>query len=190
MNFFRTLGKHTFNKLSSHYFLHACLSLFYTFFRRVLLERNRHAYLYLCKKWGFVSRDFQGTLLATKKIIWINACSGGEIIQIISLITMMRAHLPLFQIVLFTESADVYEYANNSGLFDIVSYSPWDLKWPVRKVLKALRPTLVMAVDFTNQPILFREAQKLKIKTVLLSAMMRNEFDKVPGLQRSFRFQY
>ena len=170
-------------------FLYALKAYFYlpiTFIRRVVFGKDPHLKSYFWNKWGYVNKQAS----PAKPLIWIHLCSGGEIIQGLSLIKKIRKNYPSTKIFISTDSADVYHFAKNLKILDDVFYAPWDLKGPVRRALKRMNPKILMAIEFTRQPVLFKEAQRLKIKTILLSGRLAATADQDRTLSRALNLNY
>ncbi|MBI4041281.1 MAG: hypothetical protein HY390_05390 [Deltaproteobacteria bacterium] len=170
------------------YVAHAYAYLPITFLKRVVLGRDSQLKQYFFDKWGLI-HPFPKS--SKQKIhIWFNTCSGGEIIQVMDLCEHLAMKIPNVLFFLSTESEDVFRFAKQSGVFCFVFYSPWDLKSATKRAIQRIQPDLLVAIDFTTLPTLFYQAQKKGVKTLLLSAMMRNRFDEVPGVRRAMAKKY
>jgi 3-deoxy-D-manno-octulosonic-acid transferase len=159
-----------------------------TFTRRVLLGKDPMQRRYFFDKWGFLPKEARPLL--AQKAIWIDVASGGEVLQIVTFCRLLKEAWPNTPIFVSTESSDAFQFAQSIDVFAFVFYTPWDLKGVARRVLGQLRPAVLIAIELTRMPILFREAQRRGIKTVLLSALMDETFQRHTNMRRAFRHRY
>ena len=160
-----------------------------TFIKRILFGSDLIAKQYFWNKWGYIDQNIVSRY-RDKKIVWIDVSSGGEVIQIITLCKLIKAHFPEMSIFLSTESKDAYFLAKSLETIDFVFFSPWDLKGPVKRTLKKINPIILVAVEFTELAILFREAKKRGVKTLLISGYMSDHFLTVQQIQRALALKY
>ncbi|MBM3253425.1 MAG: hypothetical protein FJZ16_04160 [Candidatus Omnitrophica bacterium] len=150
----------------------------FTFVKRVLFCNNKHDYnrVLFFNRWGFIPQKLVEKV-SGKKTIWIDALSGGEVTQIVTFCKLLKESLPGLNIILSTNNDYSMKFAkrNIEGL-DYVFDSPWDLKWVVKRVLKKIKPQLVIFVEGAYLPILVKQARRMNIKTILVSALMRDKW--------------
>ncbi len=150
----------------------------FTFVRRVLFCKNGNDYnrtLFL-NRWGFIPRELVKKVYG-KKTIWIDALSGGEITQIVTFCKLLKEKLPDCYVILSTNNDYSMKFAKKhlrdlEYIFD----SPWDIRWVVKRVLKKINPQVVIFVEGAYLPVLARQAHRMNIKTVLVSALMRKKW--------------
>ena len=94
--------------------------------------------------------------------IWLHAVSVGEVISAIPLLGELRRQYPNAPLFVSTATvagraiAEEKLAARVDGLF----YAPIDYAWCVRRVLRKLRPTLVVVMETEIWPNLWREARR------------------------------
>lgn len=172
------------------YNLKCCLFLPITFIRRVIFGRNQLCKRFFWEKWGFLPKELI-RLTAQRKSIWIITNSGGELNQAITFFKKIKQCFSDYNLFVSTESYDTYEYAKKLQGVDFVFFPPWDMPFTCRRVLKKLKPRVVMFVEHCYFPILAQEAKKLKIKTLMLSGLISPQLLKGYFLmQRSFGLEF
>lgn len=155
-----------------------------TFLRRVVLRRDDYWRQYFWSRWGYVP---QGVLDAVRgrPVVWIDAISGGEVTQSVTFCRLLHEALPDYRLVLSTNNRYSHEFASSTLAVDGVIDSPWDLHGPVRRALAAVAPAAVVAVENLTSPILFREARRRGVTTVLVSGLMSKNFHRHKMMQRT-----
>ena len=130
--------------------------LFYFLFRAV---RNRAYLATLSQRLGFLPRSFTQT---TAGALWLHAVSVGEILGTVELLRAVRAGLPRAPLFVSTSTLAGYATAQVklAGLAAGVFYAPLDYAFAVRRVLRALRPSVVVVAETEIWPNLFREARR------------------------------
>ena len=130
--------------------------LAYVAFRCV---KNR-AYLgTLAERFGFLP-DAIGT--GAPGAVWVHAVSVGEVISSVALVAGLRAMLPGTKVFVSLSTLAGRELARQrlTGLADGVFFAPFDFAWPVRRVLRRLRPALLIVMETEIWPNLWREAKR------------------------------
>lgn len=150
----------------------------FTFLRRVLFSKNGDDYnkILFFNRWGFVSNGLVEKVSA-KKTVWIDALSGGEITQIVTFCKLLKDNLSDYNIILSTNNEYSMKFAKKYlKEIDYIFDSPWDIRWVAKRLLKKIKPSLVIFVEGAYLPILVQEARKMKIKTMLVSGLMREKW--------------
>jgi tetraacyldisaccharide 4'-kinase len=134
--------------------------LFYLMARGI---RDRHYFPTLPQRFGELPALWQKTAPGA---IWLHAVSVGEVLGAIPLIEEFRKRSPASPIYLSTTTLagrSIAEQRLQGGAcgVDGVFYAPLDLVWAVRRVLRHLRPSLVVVVETEIWPNLFREVNRL-----------------------------
>ena len=102
------------------------------------------------------------------RIIWIHAVSVGEVIASKPLISLINKQLPDYEVVLSTVTKTGREMAEKLGdklLYKF--YSPFDFPFTIKKVLKRIKPSLIILAETEFWPNLLRYAKHLNIPVVL-----------------------
>lgn len=103
-----------------------------------------------------------------KHIIWIHAVSVGEVIASKPLISLINRELPDYEIVLSTVTKTGREMAEKlkekpSHIF----YFPFDFPFVVKRVLRKIRPSLIVLTETELWPNLLRYSEHFSIPVVL-----------------------
>jgi 3-deoxy-D-manno-octulosonic-acid transferase len=161
----------------------AYLHLPKTFLHRVLLGRDPYWRQFFWSRWGVLPEEVVAGCRA-QKVVWIDALSGGEVMQSFSFCKHLRRLLPDHVLVLSCNSYDAIKAARNISGIDHLIDTPWDIAWVARRVLTQIRPAAVVCVQTPGHPIFLREARKLKIPTAIVSAFMSADWPEHPTMAR------
>ena len=103
--------------------------------------------------------------------IWLHAVSVGEVLAAIPLLTELRRTLPRAPLYLSTTTLAGYDAAQQSlaSLTDGVFFAPLDYVWAVRRVLRRLRPSVLVVLETEIWPNMFREARRTGAGLVLVN---------------------
>jgi 3-deoxy-D-manno-octulosonic-acid transferase len=122
--------------------------------------------------------------------IWFHAVSVGEVLSIVELLRRLRAERPSVQLFVSTTTLTGRATAEQklAGLADGIFYAPLDYRSVVRRVLRRLRPSLVVVVETEIWPNLYREAKRAGAALVVVNGRMSDR--ALPRYQRwSWFFQ-
>jgi len=103
--------------------------------------------------------------------IWFHAVSVGEVLSAVELIRRIRAaqpHAEIFVSVATLAGRDAGEQ-RLAGLANGVFYAPLDFRSVVRRVLRRLRPALVVVLETEIWPNLFREAKRAGASLIVVN---------------------
>jgi 3-deoxy-D-manno-octulosonic-acid transferase len=131
--------------------------LFYLLVRGL---RNPKYFSTLAERCGKLVPSWHQTISAS---IWFHAVSVGEVLAAIPLIEEVRRNSPRTPIFVSTTTLAGRETAAKrlTGLAEGVFFAPFDFVWCVRRVLRHLRPTVVVVLETEIWPNLFRESKRL-----------------------------
>ena len=120
--------------------------------------RRRAYFGSLTQRCGFLPASFRQTVPGA---IWLHAVSVGEAIAAVELVRQLRLRLPRSPVFVSVSTLAGYETATQK-LRDLASvlYAPLDYVFAVRRVLRALRPSLVIVMETEIWPNLFRETKR------------------------------
>jgi tetraacyldisaccharide 4'-kinase len=150
-------------KIKGIYFLYRLLQilalpvvLFYFFWRGL---KNRGYWRSLAQRLGFLPRSFKQT---GPGAIWLHAVSVGEVLSSLEFLSRLREQCPRSPIFVSTTTLAGRATAGGKlrGLVDGVFYAPVDYAGPVRRVLRTLRPSVVIVAETEIWPNLFREVKR------------------------------
>jgi tetraacyldisaccharide 4'-kinase len=117
--------------------------------------------------------------------IWFHAVSVGEVLAAIPLIEEIRTRTPATPIFVSTTTLAGRAMAGKrlADLADGVFFAPLDFVWAVRRVLRRLRPTVIVILETEIWPNLFREAKRLGCGLAIVNGRIS---DRALGRYRRF----
>ncbi|HWQ56850.1 MAG TPA: tetraacyldisaccharide 4'-kinase [Bryobacteraceae bacterium] len=121
--------------------------------------RNTAYFRSLVERLGFLPRSFTQT---TPGALWLHAVSVGEVLTSIQLIRRLRRELPRSPVFVSVSTLAGHAMARQKldGVAAGVFYAPLDYVFAVRRVLRALRPSVVVVLETEIWPNLFREVKR------------------------------
>jgi 3-deoxy-D-manno-octulosonic-acid transferase len=122
----------------------------------------------LGQRFGFLPASFKQT---SPGAIWLHAVSVGEVISLVELVRQLRRELPDAPLFVSTSTlAGKAAAAEKLGALAAgVFYAPVDYVFVVRRVLRALRPSVVVIAETEIWPHLFREAKRTGAGLVIVN---------------------
>ncbi len=127
------------------------------FIARLLVQREYWSHF--GERLGLLPRSFTRT---NARSIWLHAVSVGEVLSAVPLIDKLRDRYPMAPIYLSTSTvagrraAERYLDSPLAGIF----YSPIDYASCVRRVLKVIRPALLVVLETEIWPNLYAETKR------------------------------
>ncbi len=136
-----------------------------------LLLRGLKDRRYLKSLWqrlGFLPRSYRQTGHAA---IWLHAVSVGEVLAAVTLVRQLRARLPEAPLFISASTLAGKAAAEDKlgALVDGVFYAPIDYCFAVRRVLRTLRPRVVVVLETEIWPNLYREAKRAGCGLVIVN---------------------
>jgi 3-deoxy-D-manno-octulosonic-acid transferase len=130
--------------------------LFYFALRSARNAQYRQSIL---ERAGFLPAHFVQTVPGC---IWLHAVSVGEIIASLELIRALRREFPLVPVYVSAGTTAGYAMATEklASLATGVFYAPVDYVSAVRRVLRTVRPSVLVVLETEIWPNLFREARR------------------------------
>jgi 3-deoxy-D-manno-octulosonic-acid transferase len=107
--------------------------------------------------------------------VWVHAVSVGEVKAARPLVRALRAHDPGLPIVLSTGTTTGYATARRLFPDLYVFQSPLDLVWVVRRVLRRLKPRLIVLLELEVWPALLRVADELGVPQVIVNGRVTEQ---------------
>ena len=112
--------------------------------------------------WGAPRRD------PGRKAIWIHAVSVGEVLSLQSLVAELRRRHPRWQIFFSTLTNTGYRLAcQRIKGADRIFFVPFDFGWSIRKVLKAVQPSVLVLAESEFWPNLLRLSHQRGVAVIL-----------------------
>ena len=139
-------------------------------------------------KWGWLARDVRQRASRSRPI-WINLTSGGEVAQSRGLLKQLAGDADGF--VFSTDAYDSHRMLTRTYGSDKVFFSPWDVGWPVQRVLDTIRPRALVFVHCAYSPVLMRAARRAGVKTLLVNGLVgRNQTVANPSMDRAMGLKF
>jgi 3-deoxy-D-manno-octulosonic-acid transferase len=102
--------------------------------------------------------------------IWIHAVSVGEVLAAATLAEPLKARYPERPLFLSTTTVTGHAVAlERSAAFDGLFFAPFDFPGPVRRVLAAIRPELLVLIDTELWPNTIRETHRSGARVALVN---------------------
>jgi len=130
---------------------------------------RQRAYLKSLKqRCGYLPASFRQTVPGA---IWLHAVSVGEAVAAVELVRQLHVRLPRSPVFVSVSTLAGYETATQKlqGLAGVF-YAPLDYVFAVRRVRRALRPSLVIVMETEVWPNLFRETKRGGAGLLLVNA--------------------
>ncbi len=127
------------------------------FLARLIRERSYRARFR--ERLGFLPQSFTRTKAGS---IWFHAVSVGEVASALPLLRILRAEQPSVPLYLSTATVAGRRAAASqaSALVDGIFYSPIDFVFCIRRVLRRIRPALLVVLETEIWPNLYNETKR------------------------------
>ena len=125
--------------------------------------RDRRYFGGLRERLGFLPASLRASFQTTGSgAIWFHAVSVGEVLSLVELLRQLRTERPSVQLFVSTTTLAGRALATQklAGLADGVFFAPLDYRSTVRRVLRRLRPSLVVVLETEIWPNLYRVAKR------------------------------
>lgn len=134
---------------------------------------------------GFLPADIQPTGATA---IWFHAVSVGEVLSAVELLRVLRTSRP--QLILYVSTATIAGRLTAEqrlgGLADAIFYVPLDYRSAVRRVLRRLRPQLLVILETEIWPNLYREAKRSGASLLIVNGRISER--ALPSYQKARGF--
>jgi len=143
---------------------------------------DRRYFPTLRERFGELSALWQKT---APEAIWLHAVSVGEILAAVPLLEELRQRSPATPIFVSTSTLAGREMAAKrlATLTTGIFYAPIDYVWIVRRVLRRIRPSVVVILETEIWPNLFREVKRLGCGLIMVNGRISDR--ALPGYRRS-----
>ena len=126
--------------------------------------------------------------IAGSDVIWVHAVSVGETIAAVPLIKALRRRYPSKKIVISNVTETGREVARKIAGIDLCLYFPFDYPFAVKRVLRKVRPSLVLIMETELWPNFIRAAGRLAIPVLLVNGRISDRsFHRYLRLRWFFR---
>ncbi|WP_183766087.1 3-deoxy-D-manno-octulosonic acid transferase [Tunturibacter empetritectus] len=136
---------------------------------------------------GLVPQSLQAAV-AGRSVIWVHAVSVGEVMAATRLIRELNVRLPGSLVAVSTTTETGQRLAKERLPDSPVFYLPLDLKSPVRRYLRVLRPQMLVLMESELWPRLIAECTKDGTPVVVVNARISDRsFPRYMRLRRLWR---
>ena len=130
----------------------------------------------LRERLGFSMSDVEKLAADRPGAIWIHAVSVGEALAGVALAKKLKEAYPNRPLVISTTTITGQSLARERMPFaDAVIYFPFDWAFCVRKVLSAVKPSIVVVLETEIWPNFLRETRRLQVSVVFLSGRISDK---------------
>ncbi|MDQ2949979.1 MAG: tetraacyldisaccharide 4'-kinase [Acidobacteriota bacterium] len=121
--------------------------------------------------------------------IWLHAVSVGEVISSVRLVEELRKRDPDTPIFISTATLAGRAVAEQKlrSMADGIFYAPLDYAFVVRRVLRRIRPAVVVILETEIWPVLFREVKRAQCGLLVFNGRIS---DRTAGRYRRFRWVF
>lgn len=143
--------------------------------------RNRHYLATIPERLGELPALWQKT---SPGVIWFHAVSVGEVLAALPLIQELRQRAPTTELYLSTSTLAGREIAEKrlQGLAAGIFFAPLDFAWVIRKVLRRLRPSVLVVLETEIWPNLFRETRRVGAGLIIVNGRISDK--ALPSYQK------
>ena len=147
---------------------------------------NRNYWRSLPERFGFLPHSFRQI---GPGAIWLHAVSMGEILACVEFVRGLRAEFPHSRLFVSTATLAGRATAEQKlqGMADGIFFAPVDYVFAVRRVLRTLKPALVVVAETEIWPNLFREVHRTCAGLAVVNARISDKaLPKYLRLRRVF----
>ncbi|MDZ4800801.1 MAG: glycosyltransferase N-terminal domain-containing protein, partial [Bryobacteraceae bacterium] len=143
--------------------------------------RDRRYAKHIGERFGALPASFERTVPDT---VWLHAVSVGEVLSAVALIRQIRQELKGCTVFVSCTTLAGRDAAESklAGLADGVFFAPLDLVWAVRKVIRRIRPAVLVVMETEIWPNLYREAKRAGVGLVVVNGRISDK--AFPSYQR------
>jgi 3-deoxy-D-manno-octulosonic-acid transferase len=126
------------------------------------------------ERFGFLPALYRRTISDS---IWLHAVSVGEVLSSVALITRLKSELPGSPVFVSCSTLAGREAAHSrlGGIVDGIFYAPFDYVFCVRRVLRAIRPAIVIVLETEIWPNLYRESKRSDAALVIVNGRISSK---------------
>jgi 3-deoxy-D-manno-octulosonic-acid transferase len=124
----------------------------------------------LRQRFGFLPPELRRAAVNPHGAIWLHAVSVGELLAALPLARQLKQGFPQHRLVISTTTRTGQELARQRCAFaDGIFYFPLDWGWIVRRVLRAVRPAVVVVLETEIWPNFLRQARRAGVPVVFVN---------------------
>lgn len=131
--------------------------------------RDKRYFHHLAERFGLLAFSQDETIPGG---IWLHAVSVGEVLSAVGLLRQLRREMPSVPLYISTSTVAGRTLAQQrlASVVNGIFYAPIDYCFAIRRVLRAVRPSVVVAVETEIWPNLFREARRAGCGLLVVNA--------------------
>lgn len=122
----------------------------------------------LKQRWGSLPFKFD----SSKKRLWFVCASVGELLAVQGLISKIVKTLPEYDIIISTVTPTAYRLAKEKFAEHTVIFFPLDFSLVIKKVIKQLKPSLIILVEQEIWPNFIVTASRQQVPIILINGQM------------------
>ncbi|HYL74292.1 MAG TPA: tetraacyldisaccharide 4'-kinase [Bryobacteraceae bacterium] len=144
------------------------LLVFYFLYRSA---RDRRYWRHFSERLGARPVSFPPTAAGA---VWLHAVSVGEVVSAVPLLQQLRERSPRIRLYVSVGTVAGRGLAEEklAGLADSVFYAPIDYAFAVRRVLRRIRPALVVILETEIWPVFYRETKRAGCGLLVVNGRM------------------
>ncbi len=119
------------------------------------------------KLWGRIP-----PLSSSRSTFWFHAVSVGEVNALATILKPMRAAFPEHQFFITSTTRTGFELASKKFAQDTVGYAPLDFSWAVGRVLRTIRPEMIVLIELELWPNLLSAAKRAGIPVAIVNGRL------------------
>ncbi len=145
--------------------------IFKEFFRFAIAGRAWQSRRYVFERLGFLGCG-RSSRAGGGRCLWIHANSLGEVYAAAALIRRIRERYPRYQIWVSTGNFSADALARQTAGADRVFFTPYDLPWVTQRVVRHIRPSVLLVVEASIWPTLVRSCKAVGVPVVVVSGRL------------------
>ncbi|MBC7526974.1 MAG: hypothetical protein H7308_05440 [Chthonomonadaceae bacterium] len=128
------------------------------------------------ERWGHLPEAIKW-MPDSRPRLWFHAVSAGEVVAAVPILSEVRKRLPEFDIFLSVLTPAGHEMAQQQATpyIDGLFYFPFDLPWVVKRVVRALRPKVFVALESEMWPNLLYHLKKAGAFTLTVNGRISDK---------------
>ncbi|SNB45019.1 3-deoxy-D-manno-octulosonic acid transferase [Geobacter sp. DSM 9736] len=141
----------------------------------------------LAERFGFVPQDeLKG--LSGAEVIWVHAVSVGETMAVVPLLKALKRRWPERKILLSNTTETGREVSGTIAEVDCRCYFPFDYPFAVSRLLRRVRPSLIVVVETEIWPNFLRTARCMGVPVAMVNGRISDRsFGRYLKLKRFFQ---
>ncbi len=147
---------------------------FFLLYLGIRVAKNRAYAERISERFGFLPHSFHRTVPGA---IWLHAVSVGEALTAVALLKKLKERMPDVPVYVSCTTLAGRAMAEQklAGLAAGVFYAPIDYRFAVRRVLRTLKPALVIVMETEIWPNLYRDARRSGARLMVVNGRISDK---------------